>query len=391
MCDDSVNNNGQKPGEPNCYEIMDSIDDWYETIKLGIETPHTLQDSIRSLSMIFSCVLADPKTERWNKLLLNALHETHILHDIELEMQVWKQIGQINIHNGNGYYAQVAFHKALERAKERGTLPQATLEVYAGLLHAQMMHPDDTLEEEMITWVTDLLEETEDPCLQGELTQALAFAYTQRGSYDKAIAYGKRAIEHWKSVGKVIEMARTAFTIAAAYRAAKDYDSAQRYLECAKDLFGKTTFRRQYALVAHEQASLYYEQGQHKQAIQWFYEALKESLALDLKHIIAPIRHGLALAQMALGDYKGAKKNLRLALNWWIKDRNYYQQAWICQAMGHLYYCQGKYACAHDWWRRGLRLCDDLSNIEASREIVDEIEENLAALEEKANGLSNNE
>jgi tetratricopeptide (TPR) repeat protein len=336
--------------------------DLYSLLKNGLQRPPTFHDAVDLLMFIiphYAFTLYHHK--QWMPLLLEGLLQAQLLGDNEMQIQILTQLGESYMNGSQNAAAREAFNIALERAHV--DQPKAMmLAVYIGLIRIQYLNiiggePDPDL----FVKALKLEREVDDLALKAGLHAALSLAYIKAAQTTAlAIGHGQTAYVYWYRLNNKLEMAKTAYLIAAAYRFAGQIDAAQQWLGRASALFEKTGYNRQYTILAYEQGSLYVQQKHFEVAEQWLNMALDEAIQIGSVDYEACAYHALGIAQTGLGQYATAENSLKRALAAWETVGDTYELANAYHAMGNLHRVQKDYAAAIDWFDRALIICEKI-------------------------------
>jgi tetratricopeptide (TPR) repeat protein len=352
----------------------------HEAIQYSLNMPqffHCGVDLLLQAFPYFGLVLSH--TARWSPLLMDALVGALDLRDNAMIVRILTQMGDDYMAHSKPSAARDAFTQALERTQMEQT-DEHLLAAYIGLIRLQALNPDDTFHPLLVEHTLALARQVGIPEFTASAYQAVALAYTHRKETRPALGYGQMAYVAWHHLGNELEMARTAFTLASACRAAERHDQAGRYLEFAEAQFLQTEYAQQYGVLAYEIGASYFERNKYEIACQWLSKAAEEFREYNRPYYIAASHHALGLAYRKLHNYAKAKFHLTTALEMWQRIGNRYEEANAYFGLGYAELSQGNKAEARSLFQQALDVCYQIPAMNSRQELERDILEGMSRL-----------
>ncbi len=341
--------------------LSSSEDELYQIVEGGLLVEPEFHDAVEILIRVFPhFALVLYHLRRWSPLLFNALVEAQNLRDNAMQVRILTHLGSSYFTGGKNAAAQDAFQIALHRAQDE-QFSEMMLAAYIGLIRLQYVHVPEPLEADVVNKALALNKQVHELGLKASLHEALALVYSRSTDTSHlAIGHGETAYGYWSRLGNQLEMANTAYLIAASYRFAGELNSAQRWLHQAASLFEKTDYQRQYTLVAVEQGTLYWQRGENDSALQWLNMGLQEAMQIGAKDYMASAYHSLGLTYINLQQYLQAEENLVQAIALWKEVGDYFEIASVHEALGYMEIQRGNHELARRWLEDGLLMCPEI-------------------------------
>jgi tetratricopeptide (TPR) repeat protein len=352
-------------------------DDLFQAVHTGLNRPqwyHCAADLLLYIFPYFSTIRAHH--QRWSPLLLVALMEARLLMDSGLQVRILTQVGDSYILHSQPNPAREVFNQALERAIETHT-DDHMLAAYIGLVNLEAMNMSHHFNEELVKRVLTLAKQLGKPESLAAAYQAIASAYAYRKETFRALSYGQMAYTYWYQLNNEVEMAKTAFTLASACRAAKRYEQAERYLALSQTQFSRTEYVWQYAISAYEEGALKLKFKQYDLAQEWLENALQEFQLLKSPYHLAAIAHALGLVETELGNFSAAASYLDMAADYWYKTDNTYEKANITFARAYLELKSKHLQKADALKAEALALSEAIPDEAARAQLVEQIREEI--------------
>lgn len=309
--------------------------------------------------------------------MFDALLNAQEVQDNELQMHIWAQMGESYYIEGKHQEALSSFETALQRARD-GRTAEMMLSAYIGIIKLQSLRLDASFDAEFVKEVLALARQVEDMTLRARLHYTLAAAYAHREEIPAALEHAQMSYARWYMLKNSLEMARTAFILADIYRTVRGPQKAKDFLEIASLLFTQVDYNPSYCLLAYEEGLLYLEHLKYEAALQWLNIALEEALRIEHVHYIAMSYHSIAIAQIALQQYREAQANLKRALSRWEQLENPLYLANGYHALGYLEGLRGNIKYTREYLHRALESCSKIPDIALRQLTENRITETLA-------------
>lgn len=328
----------------------------------GLSWEPAFRASFELLTIVFPYfALSLSHTEQWPPLLRDALLMAQDIHDNDLQTKVFRWMGEAYLKVGKHEAARNTFSTALDRA-ETGDIDDMKVAVYTGLFKLQWFDLKQNLTQTLVQQALETAKYIDDRALQADFYDALAPAYARKMDTAAALGYGQTAFAYWKSVNDNSGIGRTAYTLAGVYihiAQIKDdkrfLNNAITYLELARDVLFRTDEVWQYALLAYQQAIIYFQLEDYESASSWFHQSLEEARNTNSPQYIVVAQHGLGLALSKLGQFPQARHDLQAALKHWQELQNYYEQANVFVGLADLELSAGNKELAKLYVQDGLQ------------------------------------
>lgn len=300
----------------------------------GLSWEPTFRESFELLTTVFSYfALTLSHTEAWPPLLRDALLMAQDIRDNDLQTTVFRWMGEAYLKVGKHEAARKAFSTALDRS-ETGNINDMKVAVYTGLFKLEWFDLKQNLTQTLVQQALETVKLIEDRALQADFYDALAPAYARKMDTASALGYGQTALAYWKSVNNNSGIGRTAYTLASVYihiaqikEDKRFLNNAISHLELARDVLSRTDEVWQYALLAYQQATIYFQLEEYESASSWFRQSLNEATNTNTPQYVVVAQHGLGLALSRLREFSQARQYLQSALKHWQELQNNYEQA----------------------------------------------------------------
>ena len=338
--------------------------DLYTALKDGLQRPPTFHDAVKLLMMVFPhYALVIYHAKRWSPLLFEAIVQAQDLRDNEMQIRILTQMGEAYLNTGKHDAARGAFMIAFERAKD-GQLKEMMLAAYIGFIQMQSVNIGDNYDPNLLSLAITLSAEIDDLALIAQLHDVLTLAYMYARQTIQAVEHGQIAYLYWHHLHNEVEMGKSLYLLAAAYRFAWLLRQAETILHIAASRFENTSYNRQYTILAYETGAQFLQRKEYEAAMQWLKLSLREAISIDSEPLIASSYHALGIAQTGTQAYREAEKNLSKAFDWWEKLGDRFELASAYQAMGNLENKRCKPTDAQYWLQKALTLCQGLPTSE---------------------------
>ncbi len=344
-------------------------DNLLAVLRQGISTERQFRKSYELLTLVFPYfALSLSHTKQWSELLRDALLMAQDIKDNDLQVKVFRWMGEAYLKAGQHESARTAFSTALERA-ETGQINDMKVAVYTGLFKLQWFNFKQSLTRTLVQQALEAAHISADRGLQADLYIALAPAYAQMMETEMALGYGQTAFAYWMANTHYSGIGRSAYTLAAIYMHIghiednkRFLDHAINYLDIARDALTHTDDKWQYPLLAYEQASIYFQLEDFEAAASWYQQSLSEAERMNSPQYVVIAQHGLGLAQTRLANYTSARHHLYLALKHWDGFKNSYEKANVLAALADLELRTSDYALARYYLDQGLQCVDEIQD-----------------------------
>ena len=309
----------------------------------GLNRERQFRKSYDLLTLVFPYfALSLSHIEQWSPLLRDALLMAQDIKDNDLQVNVFRWMGEAYLKIGKHQSARDVFSTALERA-EAGQIDDMKVAVYTGLFKLQWFDLKQTLTQTLVKQALETAERIQNRAFQADLFDALASAYTRLMETAIALGYGQTAFTYWKSLNDHSGIGRAAYTLATLYMQIGQHKDDKRflsnaisYLEIAHDELAQTDDMWQYPLLTYQQAGIYFQLEDFEAAASWFQQSLSEAESMNSPHYVVIAQHGLGLAQSKLAQYTSARRNLHLALKHWDELKNSYEKSSVLAGLADL-------------------------------------------------------
>lgn len=368
-------------------DILQHEDELYYIIQEGLEDPPEFHECITLLILVYPYfVKTHSHVERWRPLLLKALLPSQDIRDNELQIQLYRLMGETALLEGNGDFARRSFQIAFKRAEEKQVM-EMIVATMAGLLKLQWFDIGSQLNAELIRSTLTISSQLMNKSLRAELYEALAYAYVRIGETVQGLGYAQLAYVFRFLTGDTTEIGLGAWILSLAYlRAASNHNSrpclknAEQFLEIAQACLAKSEYAWQYTLLTYEQGHIHLELEDYDEAEQCFAEALSEALRLQRPQYVVIAYHSLGLTQAKMAHYDEALKNLNAALEIWSSLHNLYEYANCLHALGDLEKRAGNTDAARQHLLDALSICKILPEVAQRKHLEKLINETMNEL-----------
>jgi tetratricopeptide (TPR) repeat protein len=337
--------------------IAEHTTDLQKAVREALFTPHLRRDAVIMLKILGPYFTTHHQWRQWLPLLMDALVMAQQMHDNDEQTWFWRSIASLFAFEGQHAMANRALYSALFYADISDT-PSAILRAYIGLIRLQMIHQDESFNDEFVRQVHEYAVQVNQPSLWAELHQALAMAYVYRGDTLRALSYAQTAFAYWRTTRQILETARIAYTLAQIYRQLRLFTLADYYLQISQDEYNKK--RVSVAAVYYEKALLMMDQKDPTEAIHWLKKALQGFKYLDAKKQEAAVYHAMGLAYLEKRMYTHSLNNLTNARKRWEELDNSLEIAKSYHALSTLEWRIGSPSRAVDHAQTTLQIARDL-------------------------------
>jgi tetratricopeptide repeat protein len=362
-------------------------DNLLNLLRQGLNREHQFRKSYELLTLVFPYfALSLSHTEEWSLLLRDALLMAQDIKDNDLQVKVFRWMGEAYLKVGKHEPARKVFSTALERA-EAGQIDDMKVAVYIGLFKLQWFNLKENITQTLVQQALDTANRIQDRALQADLFDSLAFAYTRLAETEIALGYGQTAFAYWKSVKNHSGIGRTAYTNAAIYMQVSQLKDNKRFLtqaisflEIARDELALTNDKWQYPLLAYEQAAIYFQLEAFEEAASWFQQSLSEAEQTNSPHYVVIAQHGLGLAQSKLKQFSSARRLLLVALNHWNDLNNSYEKASVLAGLADLELRDNNQPRAKAYIDEGLGCIEEIQDEKLRQFLRDQFEDIISQL-----------
>lgn len=342
---------------------------------------HSAFELLMTVFPLFALTLSHTKT--WMPLLFDALLPALDVKDRDLQIQVYRWLGESHLHLGKPQLARQSFNNALDHAKERSVKPMV-VSAYIGLLHLQWFQFQDELMPAMAKGALDIAHDIGDPELSADLHDVLAYAYMRGSRMADALQHAQMSLVYgWISEDPAL-IGRGAFTLSATYRNAAVHDKKPHFLQQSRQLLDAAqewaagaNNAWQYTLFAYEEGMNYFHSKEYDYARQWLRQALEEAQVLGRQHYMAVAYHSLGLLETRTRNFHDAHLNLAAAAGLWGVVKNDAERASALQALGHLENLNNRPELAMDFLQTALSISGELDPNEQIVQLRDRIYETM--------------
>ncbi len=319
-------------------------------LHVGLNREQEFRTTFELLTYVFPYfALTLAHIDDWPPLLIDALLMAQDIKDNDLQVQVFRWLGESYLKTAQHQAASHAFKTGLERA-EAGEIDDMVVAMYIGIFKLQWFDLTQDVIQPLLKQALDAASRANDRGLRAGLYDALASAYVRLQSTQLALGYGQTAFAYWYSVRSHSGLGRTAYTLAVIYTHMTQLTEDKRflspaieYLEIARDELAQTEDVWQYPLLAYQQAGIYYQLEEYEDAVIWFEQSLNEAVTTNSPHYIVIAHHGLGLAQAKLRLFVAGRRNLMAAMKIWDELSNAYEKGSVLIGLADLEYQAGNY------------------------------------------------
>jgi tetratricopeptide (TPR) repeat protein len=356
-------------------------------LRQGLNRERQFRKSHELLTLVFPYfALSLSHTEEWSPLLRDALLMAQDIKDNDLQVKVFRWMGEAYLKVGKHEPARKVFSTALERA-EAGQIDDMKVAVYIGLFKLQWFNLKQNITQPLVQQALDTANHIQDRALQADLFDSLAFAYTRLAETEIALGYGQTAFAYWMSIKNHSGIGRTAYTNAAIYMQIGQHKDnirfltpAMSFLEIARDELAQTDDKWQYPLLAYEQAGIYFQREEFEEAASWYQQSLSEAEQMNSPHHVVIAQHGLGLALSKLKQFSSARRFLYMAFNHWDDLHNSYEKASLLAGLADLELRDNKQTRARTYIDEGLKYTDEVQDEKLQKFLRDQFQDIIRQL-----------
>ncbi len=342
-------------------------DTLFSVLQHGLNWEPEFRKAFELLTLVFPYfALSLAHTERWSQLLRDSLLMALDIHDNDLQIRVFRWMGEAYLKAGKHQAARERFTTVLERAGN-ADINDLKVVVYTGLFKLQWFDLKENQTQALVQVALDTARLSQDLALQADLFDALAPGYARKMDTRIALGYGQTAFGYWMSVKDHSGIGRTAFTVANIYVYLNQLTDNKRflkyamsYLEVAREALAYTDDVWQHPLLAYQEAVIYFQLEDYGSASSWFQQSLSEAENMNSPQYVAVAQHGFGLALAKLSQYSMARLYLRFALKYWAELKNRYEQAAIYVGLADLEVSAGDKELAKSYIDEGLRYLEEI-------------------------------
>ncbi|MCW3104384.1 MAG: protein serine/threonine phosphatase [Bacteroidetes bacterium] len=277
--------------------------------------------------------------------------------------------GNVNYWNGNTDTAFYYYSKALEIDLAIGDSSGLISDyIHLSKIYSSKGNIDKALDNlfkglEIAKAIKDLEQEAD--CLF-----SLAVLYDRQDVPEKAIRFCENAITIQKQINDSAGMAYSYHRMGLAYEGIGKYAEALKYLEISFDIRKKMGSVAQYGASLNGIGLVYMDKGEYQKALKNFYDAYKYWSQANDKEGIVIASGNLGEISLRLGDDENALKFLLESYKLSDEIHSLSFQKGSARSIAAIYYRQGKYKLAYDYFNKYSDLRDTLFSDENSERVA---------------------
>lgn len=355
--------------EPTLNWLAPHEDTLFSVLQHGLNWEPEFRKAFELLTLVFPYfALSLAHIERWSPFLMDALVTAQDIKYKDLQISVFRWMGEVSLKLGKHDVARDRFVMVLERA-DTDDINDLKLAVYIGLLKAEWFDLKQDITQKLVKQALETVHLIQDHALVADFYNALAPAYARKMDTDVALGYGQTAFAYWMSTSNYSGIGRTAYTLAGVYVYINQLTDNKRflnnaisYLDIARESLAHTDDVWQHPLLAYQEAVIYFQLEDYGSASSWFQQSLSEAENTNSPQYIVIAQHGLGLALSKLGQFSLARRYLRFALKRWEALKNSYEQASIFVGLADLEVSAGDKALAKSYVAEGLQYIKEIED-----------------------------
>lgn len=287
-----------------------------------------VQRVIEPLLKLLPYMLERDDLKRWGRLLEAAYERTRFAESNGFDGEATRDLSGMFIFQKRPKVPQLPTKTT--RRKRIILHPTQMFEIYLILLTARHLDRRNPLDDATVIEAMKLARVVSDPWCNAKLHQVLGYLYSLQHEFQRAIDYSLLSLDYWQRKNERVEQALCAITIGESYRMLARPDSdesvissgveilaAVEWIERAATLFGRTSYRWQYAVAALSAASAAMQQGDYDAAVQWADQALIEYADLGSPEHLANAQYTRGLAHAYADNLDAAWGDMTAALDAW--------------------------------------------------------------------------
>lgn len=205
---------------------------------------------------------------------------------------------------------------------------------------------------------------------EGDCLFALAVLYDRQDLPEKAIKFCENAVEIQKRIGDSAGMAYSYHRMGLAYEGLKKYDKALEKLQASFEIRKKLKAVAQYGASLNGIGLVYMDKKEYQKALKNFYDAYKYWSEANDKEGIVIATGNLGEISLRMGDEENALKYLLESYQRADEIHSLSFQKGSARAIAGIYYKQGKYKLAYDFFSKYSNLRDTLFSDENADRIA---------------------
>ena len=213
-------------------------------------------------------------------------------------------------------------HSALVHRKKRQRHRLSSRQVYetylillTSLYFDNLFKVDEVMIKDMLAFARIV----NHPHITFKLYQVLCSVYCRQNHFEEAERYGMMAFQYFRQQNNQLEMAITAYGLAANNFCLHNRAETEQWLDLAANYFAEENYPRQYATIASMYGQLAIMDEDYSAAKQWLEIALEECEVLKDPYRIAHGKFSLGLALAYANQFEEAESFLSDALGYYVE------------------------------------------------------------------------
>lgn len=300
-----------------------------EAIQAGLEDESVQPHGLAALLLVLPHVRSH--YEQWTSIILPAVKLSRQLRQAENVSRLYMALASFYSYTEQHEQAEAVLKKvegwfSLEMREE------VVAETGICLVEVLLYRFDKRLNDELLNSLLRCARAARNPHLLARAHQSLCRAYTARGDKEKAIVFGKRALDYFTGMCDRYNMFRSALALAKAYRASADYILSERYLQIARESVVDAITDKEWGDLYYELGVIGYERAvtgegdsRYEDVIAYFQQARAYYDKTAMPYRYAAVYHAQGLLLTRMGSFDDAEECLKTAEDSWAKLENPYQ------------------------------------------------------------------
>ncbi|MCW3071989.1 MAG: protein serine/threonine phosphatase [Bacteroidetes bacterium] len=216
----------------------------------------------------------------------------------------------------------------------------------------------------------EIAKSTKDLEQEADCLFSLAVLYDRQDVPEKAIKFCENAIAIQKQINDSAGMAYSYHRMGLAYEGIEKYAEALKYLEISFEIRKRMGSVAQYGASLNGIGLVYMDKGEYQKALKNFYDAYKYWSQANDKEGIVIATGNLGEISLRMGDDENALKFLLESYRLSDEIHSLSFQKGSARAIAGIYYRQGKYKLAYDYFNKYSDLRDTLFSDENSERVA---------------------
>jgi serine phosphatase RsbU (regulator of sigma subunit) len=216
----------------------------------------------------------------------------------------------------------------------------------------------------------DIAKRINDKEKEADCLFTIAVLYDRQDQSEKAIKFCENALELQKEINDSAGMAYSLHRMGLAYEGIKKYDEALKCLEQSFEIRKRIKATAQFGASLNGIGLVYLDKKEYAKALKNFYDAYKYWSEANDKEGIVIASGNLGEISMRMGDEDNALKYFLESFNKADEIHALSFQKGAAKSIAELYYKQGKYKLAYEYFNKFSNLRDTLFNDENSERIA---------------------